>query len=195
MTLDPSLRRRGVLLTALGLLSACGPMPTPQVAVLPEAAGLVTLDPTRQAIQQTSDDFASSQPLAGRPWDAARAISQLEFLVVDLRWNSRWTEFSPLVPMAFEQARPEWRAALGIDPAAEPQAVIDAMTQVRGAYAGRDVAAAAAALHPPLVNPGGAASMARLAALPPLPQTARAARMAQTELWRMNRNSVDWSVD
>lgn len=185
--------RRGVALGALGLLAACAMPPVP-VAQLPEATGgAVLLDPGRQAIFHTSSALGTSAPLAGRPAEAAQAISELEFLAVELRFNQRWTEMSPLVALNFERARPEWRGALGIDMAAPPQAVIDAMTRVRLALGGQDEAAAAAALAPPLFVPGGGATLARLGALPPLPASARAARMAETELWRVQRRGGrDW---
>ncbi|MBB5689827.1 hypothetical protein GXW77_02980 [Roseomonas alkaliterrae] len=196
MTLDPCLRRRAALLAVLGLATACSSQPPPPTAVLPEVQGsLVTLDPARQAILRTSSFLGSPRSLAGRPWEAAQIISELEFLAVDLRWNTRWAEFSPLVSQAFEQARPEWRGALGINGAAAPQDVIDAMTMVRSAYGSRNAAAAADALRPPLVTPGGQESLARLAALPPLPLSAQAARMAEMELWRMNRRGTPWSRD
>ena len=181
--------RRAACLAALGLLAGCAGMPPPQEARLPEAQGAAAiLDPTRQAIFHASSAFASRTPMAGRPAEAAQAISEAEFLAVELRTHSRWTEMSPLVTIGFEQARPEWRAALGIDPNAPPQAVIDALTRVRLAFGGQDPAAAAAALAPPLFTPGGQAALARLAALPPLPRTARAASMAERELWRIQRD-------
>jgi hypothetical protein len=179
--------RRGAMLAALGVLAGCN-MPPPPEARLPEArGGAVLLDPTRQAIFHTANAFAAAAPMAGRPWEAAQAISEMEFLTVELRWNSRWTEMSPIAVMAFEQARPEWRGAVGIAADAAPQAVIDALTRVRLAYGGQDQAAAAAALGPPLFTPGGAATLARLGALPRLPMTARAARVAEQDLWRIQR--------
>lgn len=190
MVPNPFPSRRGVALAALGLLAACGPQQPVPVARLPEASGgAALLDPTRQAIFHASSVLGSSAPLAGRPAEAAQLVSELEFLAVELRTNSRWTEMSPLVVLRFEQARPEWRAALGIAATAEPQAVIDAMTRVRLALGGRDQAAAAAALVPPLVTPGGAASLARLGALPALPASAQAARMAELDLWRIQRGN------
>lgn len=185
MTFFP-LSRRAAGLSALGLLAACN-RPPPPTAVLPPDANSPLLDPARQAILHTAYAFAAPSRLAGNPAAAAQAISEAEFLAVDLTTNTRWTEMSPLVPMAFVQARAEWRGALGIDTAAAPQAVIDAMTRVRMGIGAQDTAAAAAALAPPLVTPGGAASLARLAALPPLPRTASAAAMAQSELWSIQR--------
>lgn len=194
MTLDPFLRRRAALLSGLALVAACTNQPPPPTAELPgPGAGAITLDPARQAILHTSSLLGSPRGLAGRPAEAAQVISELEFLAVDLRWNSRWAAFSPLVAVAFEQARPEWRGALGISNAAAAQEVIDAMTVVRSAYASRNASAAADALRPPLVTPGGPDGVARLAALPPLPEAARAARMAESELWRMQRSGTDWT--
>jgi hypothetical protein len=178
--------RRWVVLLALGALAACNRPPPPLVA-LPADPNNPFADLARQGILHTASVFADPRRLAGRPAEAAQAISEAEFLAIDLGTNQRWTEMLPLVQGAFLQARPEWREALGIAPDAEPQAVIDAMTRVRLGIGGGDQAAAAGALQPPLVAPGGAASFARLAALPPLPRTAWAAMRAQDELWRIQR--------
>lgn len=181
--------RRAACLAVIGLLGGCAVGPPPPEARLPQAQGAsAVLDPARQAIFHAASAFASRTPMAGRPAEAAQAISEAEFLAVELRTNSRWTEMSPIATLGFEQARPEWRAALGIDPNAAPQAVIDAMTRLRLAYAGQDMAAAAAALSPPVFTPGGQATLDRLAALPPLPRTARAASLAERELWRIQRD-------
>ncbi|WP_137125314.1 hypothetical protein [Roseomonas sp. HF4] len=188
MTHPLILGRRGAALAALGLFAGCANLPPVPTATLPDrTGGGAILDPARQAIFHTASAFASSTPLAGRPAEAAQAISEAEFLAVELRHNSRWTEMSPIVATAFEQARPEWRGALGIAADAPAQAVIDAMTRVRLAYGGQDLSAAAAALAPPLVTPGGQATLARLGALPPLPRTARAASLAEREIWRIQR--------
>jgi hypothetical protein len=188
--------RRAALLAGLGVLAGCN-MPPPPEARLPSPGGaIVTLDPTRQAILHSASALAASAPMHGRPWEAAQAISELEYLAVELRWNLRWTQMSPMAAMAFEQARPEWRGTLGIAADAQPQAVIDALTRVRLAYAMQDANAAAGALAPPLFTPGGATAIARLGALPRLPLSARAARLAEQELWRIQRegnNSQDWT--
>jgi hypothetical protein len=181
------LPRRGAGLLALGLLAACTNRPPPPVVNLPVDPNNPLADLARQAIGHTAYVFGNPASVAGNPAEAAQAISEAEFLAIDLSTNQRWTEMQPLVQIAFLQARPEWRGALGIAEAAEPQAVIDAMTRVRMGIGAQDRAAAVAALQPPLVTPGGAASFARLEALPPLPRTAWAAAMAQNELWRMQR--------
>ncbi len=188
--------RRMLLLAGLGVLAGCN-MPAAPEARLPSPGGaIVTLDPTRQAILHAAHALASTAPMHGRPLEAAQALSELEYLAVELRWNLRWTQMSPMAAMAFERARPEWRGALGIAADAQPQAVIDALTRVRMALAMQDANAAAGALSPPLFTPGGAAALTRLGALPRLPLSARAARLAEQELWRIQRegnDSQDWT--
>jgi hypothetical protein len=181
-----ALPRRAAAMLGIGALAACQ-RPPPPVVALPRDPDNPLADLARQGILHTAHVFADPQRLAGRPAEAAQAISEAEFLAIDLSTNQRWTEMVPLVQVAFLQARPEWRGALGIAPEAQPQAVIDAMTRVRLGLGAGDAAAAAAALAPPLIAPGGAPSFARLSALPPLPQTAWAAARAQDELWRIQR--------
>ena len=178
-------RRAGAL--ALGLLAGCANRPPPPIAFLPANPDNPLADPARQAILHTAYVFGDPRSLAGRPAEAAQAISEAEFLAIELNFGARWIEMQPLAQMAFVQARPEWRGALGIDESAPAQAVIDAMTRVRMGIGAQDTAAAAAALMPPLVTPGGAMSLTRLDALPPLPRTAWAAAMAQQEMWRIQR--------
>jgi hypothetical protein len=168
-------------------LGACAPLPPQDQAALPADVGLGIADPGRNAILNTAFVFSSASNLAGQPADAALAIAQAEFLAVDLNVNQRWREFSPLVQMAFTRARTEWRGAIGIQPDALPQAVINALFSARYALQQGDGARAAASLPAPLFQGGGQATLARLAALPPLPQTASAARSAEGELMRQQR--------
>jgi hypothetical protein len=178
--------RRAALLAGLGVLAGCATTPVP-MARMPDDPSIGLADPARQAIIHAAYAFAAPGSMQGRPWEAAQAIQEAEFLAVELNFGARWIEMSPLAKFAFQQARPEWRASLGIDQHAAAQAVIDVLTTVRYAYGAQDAAAAAAALHPPLFTPGGAAAIAGLSALPPLPRTAWAARMALAEMWRIQR--------
>lgn len=167
---------------ALLLVAACGPVAPP--VTMPQPPGLVLSDPGRQAINNTAYAFGSQGVLAGRPADAALAIAQAEFLTVDLAVNQRWASFAPRVQQGFAAARAEWRQAVGIAPDAAPQAVIDGLFAARTALLAGDRRAASAALVPPAFVPGGEATLARLAALPPLPLAGRAASDAQGEMWR-----------
>lgn len=185
---NPSgLGRRAASLGLVGLAAGCTGLPPPPVTTLPVDPTLGFADPTRQAIIHAAYVFPQPATMQGNPVRAAQAISEVEHLAVELRHGPRWIEMSPLVTQAFGQAREEWRGALGIAPQAQPQAVIDAMTAVRLALGAQNAAGAAAALQPPLVTPGGAASLQRLAELPPLPRTAQASQMALQEMWRIQR--------
>lgn len=173
----------GLGLACLLLLAACAaPVAQPVTWPVDATAGLA--DPGRQAILSTNYDFGRPSALAGRPAEAARAIAQAEFLAVDLEANPRWTAFQPRVAQGFRQARAEWRAAAGIAPDAPPQGVIDALMAARAALLAGNAGAAAAALPPPIFPQGGEAELRRLAALPPLPKTGRAASAAEAEMWR-----------
>lgn len=178
--------RRAVLLGLPALLAGCATRPVP-TAQLPTDPATVLVDPARQAITHTAYAFGAPGTMVGKPWEAAQAISEAEFLAVELNYGQRWIEMN-VAPLAFVQARPEWRAALGIDQAAAPQAVIDALTALRYAYGAGNPAAAAAALQAPLFTPGGEATLRVLSNLPPLPRTAWAAFMAQRELWIIQRS-------
>jgi predicted small lipoprotein YifL len=152
-------------------LAACG-QPPPYAALPPDA---VTGggDPTRSAILRASHALAAP----GSPAEAARTIAQLEYLAVELRHGPRWTEFNPQVTLDFAAAREEWRGALGIAPEAPPQPVIDALYSVAR---GTPALAAPAFPHPET-------TLARLAALPPLPRTVLAAARARDELNRVDQ--------
>jgi len=175
------LRRRAVFCGLIGL-AGCDATP-PETARLPNFGDFVSIDPVRYSLEQSAYLLTERQYLTGRPWEAAKVIAGLEFVTVELRYGPRWTEFSPLASLGFARARAEWRSALGIAADAPPQAVIDAMTLLRNAYAAQSLTAAAAALRPPLFTPGGQETLARLADLPGLPETTQAALFARQELF------------
>ncbi|MBV1798867.1 hypothetical protein [Siccirubricoccus sp. G192] len=79
-------------------------------------------------------------------------------------------------------------AALGIPPAAPPQAVVDALYAASRALRVGDTMAAERILAPPLFTAGGGATLQRLAALPPLPSANFATSLAGSE---MNRQDQD----
>jgi hypothetical protein len=163
-------------------LAGCGTMPPS--ASLSEQPLESFGEPTRTAIINTSYAFSSPANLAQQPADAALAVAQAEHLAVELAYGARWRQFSPLVPVSFETARPEWRAAIGIAPDAPPQQVINAMFQARRALLQNNLVDAQTALSGPIFTQGGQATLARLAALPTLPRTNYATSAAERELSR-----------
>jgi hypothetical protein len=185
-----SLSRRAAIALALplALVSACTATPAPPSASLPPDAVQGAGDPTRAAIITTANVFAAPAAVAGRPDLAARAAAQLEYLAVEIPTGPRWVAFSPLVALEFRKARPELRAALGIDPAAPPQAVIDSLYAASRALAAGDRAALERTLAPPLYPAGAASALGRLAALPYLPHANHATTFALREMSRLDED-------
>lgn len=162
------------------------------VVILPQDPQHGFADPGRQAILNTAAVFAAPSSLAGRPAEAALALAQAEFLAVDLGADARWVSFSPIAATQYADARAEWRAATGIAPGAAPQPVVDGLLAARGALQQGDRSGAERALTAPAFPGGGAATLARLAALPGLPRTAIAASAAQRELLRTTLEPEDY---
>ncbi len=174
------------LLLALPLLAACsGPIltaPAGEWATLPRDAVVGAGDPTRSAIITTSAVFGDRTPAAGDPATAARAIAQMEFLAATLPRADNFSNASPTLGPQLQTARREWRGALDIAPDAAPQAVIDSLYQVSRALEAGQRDAAAGALPANVFRRGGPATLAQLAALPNLRDTAAAATTAQQAL-------------
>jgi hypothetical protein len=159
---------RRLLLLGLAGLAGCAVPPAPSVR-LPYDAVEGATDPTRSAILNTAYVFAAPGSVAGRPDATAIAVAQLEYLAVEIPHGPRWAFWNPTIGIGLVLARNEVRTACGIDPSAPPQAVIDAFYGFARAERSGDPQAALRALAPPVV-PDAAATRARLAALPRLPQ-------------------------
>jgi hypothetical protein len=178
------------LLVAASLLLGGGcaglggaPVPT---AVLPADAVDGAGDPTRAAIINAAFAFNAPASLVGRPDEAARAVANYEYLVVEIPTGPRWVSFSPLVGLELRRGLGDVRNAVGIAPDAPPQAVVDALYAAWRALRAGDAEAARRALSPPLFPAGGEATLARLAALPPLPRAGFAASFALREMNRQD---------
>ncbi len=178
------------LLLALGLgactlpsLSSLG-LPVEQTASLPEDAYAGAGDPMRSAINNSTIAFSNRSQLAGKPAQAARAVAEMEFLKVEIASNPRSAGGSTTASTIFPSAQAEWRRALGISPAAPPQAVIDGMFAAARALQGGQPRSAEVVLSQPIFTLGGPATLARLASLPDLPVTNQAAQEASRVLRR-----------
>lgn len=169
------MRRRALL--ALFALPGCavdpsaafGPVRLPRDAV--EGAG----DPTRAAVNRAAFALAEPARLAGRPGEAARVIADMEYLAVWLPQAPDYQQRDSLLQGRLLLARAEWRQALGIAPAQPAQPLIDGLYAVWRASQVPGGGSPLAALPPGLLSAEG---VARLEALPPLPESARAAAAA-----------------
>lgn len=177
------IRRTMLSIAAALTLGACTALPPQPSASLPYDAVVGAGDPLRMAVTNTANAFSSPDRLAGQPARAARAVAQMEYLAVEMPDNPRLGAMAP--PRGqFELARREWREVLGIPAELPPQPVIDALyASARALNAGQSEAAAAA-LPASAFPQGGAATLARLASLPALPLTNRAAVAANDALRR-----------
>ncbi len=179
----------GLLLTlglgacALPSMSSLG-LPTEQTATLPDDAYAGAGDPLRSAINNTSIVFSSRSQLVGKPGSAARAVAEMEYLKVEVATNPRSVGGSTTASTIFPSAQREWRAALGISPGAQPQAVIDSLFAAARALQGGQPRSAEVVLSQPIFTLGGPATLARLASLPDLPVTNNAAQEASRVLRR-----------
>lgn len=172
---------RRFALLGLMALSACQ-SPADLARLPPDAVQAGGADPDRAVILSTSHAFSSPAPLSGRPAEAARAVANLEYLATSLPTDPRYTQMNPTVGRALALGRAEARGALGIDPGAPTQPVIDGLYAASRALSARDQSAAAAALAAPPFAPG---TLTRLAALPNLPRANEAGVLAAAELWRL----------
>jgi hypothetical protein len=176
-----------LLLTAM--LGACAEMRTPAPASrIPPGLGVVAGDPLPAIAADAAAALRDAGAgLAGRPGAAARALGQMELLDGALRADPRWAPLPTAVETEIRTARLEWRAALGIRAGAAPEAVAAALGRVAIALGANDTRAAAAALDPALFEPGGAVTLARLAAPGPLPTARSASALAEGEMARLAR--------
>lgn len=176
-----------VLLT--GLLGACAEMRTPAPASrIPPGLGVVAGDPLPAIAADAAAALRDAAAgLAGRPGATARAIGQMEFLDTALRADPRWAPLPTAVETDIRTARLEWRAALGIRAGAAPEAVAASLGRAAIALGANDTRAAAAALDPAVFEPGGAVTLARLAAPGPLPASRSASALTEGEMARLGR--------
>jgi hypothetical protein len=184
------LARRAALLSGLALAgcAAAGSLPPGGFASLPSDAVVGAGDPTRAAIINTAYVFGNPASVAGQPDAAARAVANFEYLAVELPFGPRWRGFSPLVGTEFARAQAELRPAIGIAPNAPAQPVVDALYAASRALRAGDQTAAERILSPPIFLAGGAATLQRLSALPPMPKVNVATSLAASEL---NRQDFD----
>ncbi|WP_291298568.1 hypothetical protein [Elioraea sp.] len=141
------MRRRLLLVGALGLAACDGGMPVENVT-LPLGALRGAGDALWQATELASHALAiRPAALAGNPAEAALAVLYYEYAAAE-SGNGRLSDQNPARLM--REGRPHLRAAAGIIGEATPQAVIDALWAVSEALRRGDDAAARAAFAGPV---------------------------------------------
>ncbi len=179
---------RRIFLLAPFALPACEELRTPATlppAILTGAAGAGA--PMRSAVFATASAFADQGAgLAGRPADAALAVARLEALEMEVADRRAWPSLSPTVGIAMRTARDETRAALGIAQRAPGGDVVRALSLTASRLRAGDRAGAAAALPASLFEPGGEATLDRLAALGALPAAEQATAALARDVRRLD---------
>ncbi len=182
------LHLRVAAVLGLVLLGACAQPgaslgPTPD---LPASLRDIVTDPARSAIGTTSAIFGNPASVAGRPVQAANAISQLEWLTLALANDQRFISMPATVAPAVREGRDAVRRSFGVAPATSPQAAITAFDQAAAGFARGDRAAAEAALSAVTGQAGAARAASMLAALPAIPQAATGTAAAANGLAQMD---------
>ena len=194
--LHRAMRLAPMLLILPLLLGACAEMRLPPPAErIPASLGAGTADPLRDALAEAAAAYADGgRSLVNNPARMARAGAQLELITAEFARDLRWAPLPAGVGFELRAARIELRAALGIRANADPDAVVRALAATQLAVQRRDAAGAAFALSPVLFEPGGAATLARLAEPRQLPQGRIALTLARDEVDRLNRTRVGWLI-
>lgn len=184
----PAVLAAGLGALALAACTAPGSgYPPPALVSLPSDAVVGAGDPTRAAVFNTAYAFGSPASLQGRPDEAARAAANFEYLAIEIPYGARYRGLNAILQPELEAGRAELRGVLGIRPDAPPQMVVDALYAASRALRAGDVPAAERILASPVFTAGGAATLQRLSALPPMPRVATAAVHVQQELDRAER--------
>ncbi|WP_338663177.1 hypothetical protein VQH23_23950 [Pararoseomonas sp. SCSIO 73927] len=169
---------RNAALAILLVLAGCA-AGDDTIPPVPPLAGQGTRGPAFNAIEGAAEAFGNPAALAGRPAEAAVAVSRLEWEAWAIPRERSFYTFSAITAPSLTAARYEVRQALGIAQDARPEVVIAAMEGAATALASGDRAAARGALPAPAFAPD---TLERLASLPRLPQANQATRRAQRDI-------------
>ena len=165
------MNRRVLPLLALALFPvACTPTPLPSHAFLLSAAPFGSnQDPQTAALEFGSWTLSREANSRNNPIGGARAIAAVDYLAGDLYANPRWEFIDPLIKLQMLQGRAEVRQAIGIQPNAPSQQVVDALLAVSSALAVGNGPATMASLQSPVFTLPPQQTYQLLANLPPLP--------------------------
>lgn len=182
--------RVSVLVLPLAI-AACAELRTPQQ--LPPAvlsSGAASGAPLRAAVDATTAAFANQAAgLNGHPAETALALARFEAIALEVESRNAWPTVSQTLVYAMRVARDENRAAIGAAQQATPAAVIQALGTTAQRLRANDRAGAAAALQPPVFEPGGEVTLGRLGEVGPLPAAEQAMSALSREVRRLDLDS------
>jgi hypothetical protein len=159
--------RRAALLLPAFLLAGCERMTVEDTVRLPPELDRGAGDPARFAAETAAHAFLDRErQLRGNPREAAFAAAMVENATTAFQ-DGRFTD-GMWVTRLLREGRAALRQAIGLDPAAAPQAAQDALLAAAAAFARNDQAAAAAALAP-IAAPGARPAEALAAVSTPQP--------------------------
>ncbi|MCU0887824.1 MAG: hypothetical protein MUC64_07345 [Rubritepida sp.] len=182
------MRRLSLVLPAILALGACAADAPAPSARLPVGVVEGGSDPMRYAVLQSA--YVFNAPGAISPAKKAEAAALLEFVATNWGQDIRWNTPSPGLTAQLAAARDELRDALGIAPAARPQAVvsglINAARRLEGDATGPGL--------PVDAFPDSRRTLSRLEALPALPATQRATQLMEQEFMRQEQERIHQSI-
>lgn len=164
------MNRIGFSAVACLLLAGCAAQAV-DVAMLPPNLYGAGVNVEQAALLHTRLVFSGNAARPTNAADGARLVAEVEYVSGVLNTVSRPPDMPGIAMAQLLQARAETRAAVGVTPTAPSQAVVDALVKVSQTS---DPAAQAQAVTLPIFTLGPQATLARLAALPELPETRRA---------------------
>jgi hypothetical protein len=173
-----------VLLAGAALvLGGCAVTPPPDTSQLPPGALGGNADPDMMAINTAEWAFANPARTRGNVVNGIRAVVSIDYLAGELSSSPRWDFMSSLTKQQMLAARLEVRQALGIEPNAPSQAVVNALLALS---VNPTPATANQLLRPPVFTLPPQETLARLDNLPYLPIANRASLRAGQQQYPSN---------
>jgi hypothetical protein len=163
---------------------ACAAVQRTDTSQLPPFFYGTLVDNDIGAINEASWALGSPDRTRGDPVEALRAAIAVEYLAGEVNTAPRWWKMSPITKIQMSQARAEFRHALGINPDAPSQAVVNAEGVALLNLERGNIAGAQQALSAPIFTQPPQQTIQVLNNLPLLPAARVATSDAQLQEFR-----------
>ncbi len=167
---------RRLLLLAVLLPAACGPLPPPPDAARLPPGVFQGADQDVPAVQFAADAFSAASRTYGNPAAGAQAVLAMDYIAGAMNTDPRWAHVDGDTKVELLQGRDDTRAAVGIALGAPSQTVVDSLAVVHRDLEDGDQNGALAALANPIFTKPPAETLQILGNLPYL-QTANVATL------------------